>query len=51
MPTDEQIDTAFGEAQSAVDAYDRMQQALRNGDWSSFGEAMEELGIAIESLR
>lgn len=51
VPTNEEVDIALNDAQNAVDAYDRMQQALKNGDWSSFGKAMEELGIAIESLR
>ncbi len=50
-PTDEEVDNALSDAQGAIDAYDRMQQALKDGNWSEFGRAMDELGIAIESLR
>lgn len=50
-PTEDEIDNALGEAQSAIDAYDRMQSALKAGNWSEFGKAMDELGMAIESLR
>ncbi len=47
----EDIDNAYSAAEIAVGAYDKMQQAWRNGDWSAFGEAMDELGEAIEGLR
>lgn len=50
-PSTGEISDALDDAKSAVDAYDRMQQALKNGNWTQFGEAMEDLGIAIESLR
>ena len=48
---EEEVEEALTDTKSAVDAYDRMQEALKNGDWSTFGNAMEELGIAIESMR
>lgn len=47
----DQIDIAYGEASAAVEAYDKMQQALKDGNWSLFGKAMDELGVAIEELR
>lgn len=48
---EEEVEEALTDTKSAVEAYDRMQQALKNGDWSAFGNAMEELGMAIESMR
>lgn len=48
---EEEVEEALTDTKSAVDAYDRMQEALKNGDWSAFGNAMDELGMAIESMR
>lgn len=51
VPSNEDVDSALNQATDAVEAYDRMQQALKDGNWTAFGEAMDELGMAINSLR
>ncbi len=51
IPDEGEIDDALDYAQSAVDAYDRMQSALKGGNWADFGKAMEELGMAVDNLR
>ncbi|MBQ8002792.1 MAG: hypothetical protein IJ297_05055 [Clostridia bacterium] len=53
QPVPDEGETTFvpDTSKNAVDAYDRMQQAFKAGDWAEFGEAMEDLGLAIESLR
>ncbi|MBQ8540783.1 MAG: UPF0182 family protein [Clostridia bacterium] len=51
VPETDEIEGALNDLAVAVEAYDRMQEALKNGDWSAFGTAMEDLGIAIESMR
>ncbi|MBR5535733.1 MAG: UPF0182 family protein [Clostridia bacterium] len=51
VPSDTELDIALGDAKSAIDAYDRMQSALKVGNWSEFGKAMDELGTAIDNLR
>ncbi len=48
---DEEIEIAEDYAKKAVEAYDRMHSALKDGDWVAFGQAMDELGFAIEDLR
>ncbi len=35
----------------ASDAYERAQQALRNGDWAGYGEQMKQLQAALKRLR
>jgi uncharacterized membrane protein (UPF0182 family) len=37
-------------AQSALEAYENAQDALRRGDWSSYGQYQEELGQLLEQL-
>ena len=40
-----------GDNSEIIDAYDRMNDAMRNGDWALFGKALESLGIAIDAIR
>ncbi|MBQ6795669.1 MAG: UPF0182 family protein [Clostridia bacterium] len=51
VPSGEVLDDALTDAKGAVEAYDRMHEALKNGNWTEFGKAMDDLGIAIESMR
>jgi uncharacterized membrane protein (UPF0182 family) len=53
----EQPDTSTGEATSiaelaaqAVEAFERGQQALSEGDWAAYGEAQAELARTLESM-
>jgi uncharacterized membrane protein (UPF0182 family) len=39
-----------GTVAEAVDAYERGQQALQEGDWAAYGEAQEELGSILDTL-
>jgi uncharacterized protein len=39
-----------GTVAEAVDAYERGQQALQEGDWAAYGEAQEELGRILDTL-
>ena len=39
-----------GTVADAVDAYERGQRALREGDWESYGEAQAELGRILDTL-
>jgi uncharacterized protein len=39
-----------GTVAEAVDAYERGQQALRDGDWAAYGAAQEELGRILDTL-
>src|SRR5215203_2146953 len=39
-----------GTVAEAVDAYERGQQALREGDWAAYGETQEELGRILDTL-
>lgn len=50
-PSDTEIENAYKDAAGAIEAYDKMTEALTKGDWSAFGNAMEELGNAIDTLR
>jgi uncharacterized protein len=34
----------------ALDAYERGQKALQEGDWAAYGEAQEELGGILDTL-
>lgn len=45
------VENAKNAAEEAIAAYDRMQDAWKNGDWAEFGIAMEELGAAMDALR
>ncbi len=50
-PTREEVDQAVGGVEEIIVAYDRLQQAMQNGDWTGFGVAMEDLDKAIEKNR
>jgi hypothetical protein len=39
-----------GTVADALAAYERGQQALRDGDWAAYGEAQEELGGILDTL-
>jgi uncharacterized protein len=39
-----------GTVADALDAYQRGQQALQEGDWAAYGEAQEELGGILDTL-
>lgn len=36
--------------QSAIEAYEKGQQALQNGDWAAYGQSQSRLGEALEQL-
>lgn len=50
-PPKEDIQSAYTDATSVIEAYDKMHQAMQNGDWSAFGSAMNELDAAVDALR
>jgi hypothetical protein len=39
-----------GTVADALEAYERGQQALQEGDWATYGEAQEELGGILDTL-
>jgi uncharacterized membrane protein (UPF0182 family) len=39
-----------GTVADALDAYERGQKALQEGDWAAYGEAQEELGGILDTL-
>ncbi|MGM9552107.1 MAG: UPF0182 family protein [Clostridia bacterium] len=49
--TNTDVEIAQSAAEKVIEAYDKMQSAFKNGDWSAFGDAMGEMDLAIGEMR
>lgn len=49
--TASQTAPSAGDIQAAIEAYNRAQEALRQGDWTEYGRYQQELGQRLEQLQ